>query len=152
MTVRQMSLATRYNSEQVRTVVKAVVSPTLPLCRLMWAEIDEDVITYREVQQDRRRVYKRNNDVRSPYHCGRGKAIHITYSECVFVAFFIQYAERMRHILLSPLVCMFLPFFSTFSHYRHQLPVMCVRFYRELNFRHIFFEEYARINFHEISV
>jgi len=58
---------------------------------------------YRHVQQDRRRTYKRNNDVRSPNLCGRAKAINITYTECVFVAFFIQYVERMRRVLLSPL-------------------------------------------------
>jgi hypothetical protein len=29
------------------------------------------------------------------------KAIGITHSECVFVAFFIQHAKRMRRIILS---------------------------------------------------
>ena len=34
-------------------------------------------------QQDRQCKYKRNNEVRSQNHCCRGKAISITYSECV---------------------------------------------------------------------
>jgi hypothetical protein len=76
---------------------------------------------YREVQQDGKRTYKRNTEARSPNHCGRGKAINITYSECVFVAFFIQHAKPMHHILLSPLACPFLPYFPTFSHHRYEL-------------------------------
>jgi len=34
--------------------------------------------------------------VRSRNHCGRGKAVSLTYSECVFVAVVIHYVLRMR--------------------------------------------------------
>jgi hypothetical protein len=35
-------------------------------------------------------------DARSHNHCCHGKAIDITYFECVFVALFIQHTTRMR--------------------------------------------------------
>jgi len=35
-----------------------------------------------------------------------GKKIHITYSECVFVALCIQYAMCMHHIVIFP-VCLY---------------------------------------------
>jgi hypothetical protein len=38
---------------------------------------------------------------RSPHHFCRGKAISITYSECVFVALIIRHAMSMRRIILS---------------------------------------------------
>jgi len=55
-------------------------------------------------------------------HCWSGKAISVTYSECVSVAIFIQHAERMRRVVFSCVTCLPLPyFFSTLSHKRHNI-------------------------------
>jgi len=42
---------------------------------------------------------QRNIEARSCNHCCSGKAMSITYSECVFVALGIQYAKPMRRII-----------------------------------------------------
>ena len=47
-------------------------------------------------------------------HCCSGKALSITYSECVFVALVIQHAMRIRHIILS-VSCPSVSYFSTLS-------------------------------------
>jgi hypothetical protein len=47
----------------------------------------------------------RNTEERSLNHCCSGKAISITYSECVFVALGTQQAMRMRRIILLPAAC-----------------------------------------------
>ena len=43
-------------------------------------------------------MHSRNNN-------GRGKAIIITYSECVSVALVIQHAKRVRHTILPSVAC-----------------------------------------------
>ena len=42
----------------------------------------------------------------------------ITYSDCVSVALFIDYAQRMRHITLSSLACRDMRYFSKLPHKR----------------------------------
>jgi hypothetical protein len=42
-----------------------------------------------------------NSEARSCNHCCRGRAINITYSECLSVALAVQHAQRMRRIILS---------------------------------------------------
>ena len=55
-----------------------------------------------------------NNEVHLCKHCCSGKAISITYSECVFVVLSIQNALRM--CILSYVACTALQYFSTLSH------------------------------------
>jgi hypothetical protein len=61
-------------------------------------------------------TYKRNIQAHTWNQCCRGKAISITYSECVSVALVIQHAKRMRRIILSPVACLAVPYFSKLSH------------------------------------
>jgi len=46
---------------------------------------------------------QRNIKARSCSHCCSGKAILITYFDCVFVALVIQHAKRMRRIVICGL-------------------------------------------------
>ena len=66
---------------------------------------------------DRQCTCKRNNDGRSRNHCCRGKAISVTYCECVPVDLGIQHAMRMRHIVLCGLPA--LQYFFILSYKRH---------------------------------
>ena len=61
----------------------------------------------------------RHIKARSYNHFYRGKAIRITYSECVSVTLFIQHAMRMRRTVLSAVACLDIQYFSTLSHKRH---------------------------------
>ena len=47
-------------------------------------------------------AYKTGDDIeeRSCNHCYSGKAISITYSECVFLAFVNQHVMRLRHTVI----------------------------------------------------
>ena len=67
-------------------------------------------------QKDR---LQRNIEARSRNLCYCGKAISITYSECVSVVWVIQHAQRMRRIILSTVVCQSLPYFSVLSYRLH---------------------------------
>ena len=64
--------------------------------------------------QERHCTYKRNIEARSRNHCCRGKAVSVTYSECVSVALVIRHAKSMRSIILSSVACLALPYFSTY--------------------------------------
>jgi len=55
----------------------------------------------------------RNIKARSCHHCCSGKAISISYYECVLVALGIQHAMRLRHIVICGLPA--LQYFSTLS-------------------------------------
>jgi hypothetical protein len=60
------------------------------------------VVTDGKIPKQAMYVY-RNIDARSCNHCCCGKAINITYAECLSVALGIQYALRMRHIVICGL-------------------------------------------------
>jgi len=52
-------------------------------------------------------------------HCCSGKAISIVYSESVLVALFVNNVKRMRLVILTPVACLALLYFSTLSQKRH---------------------------------
>jgi hypothetical protein len=58
-----------------------------------------------------------NTNALSRKHCYFGKAISISYTECVFGALVIQHEERMRSIVECTRPA--LQYFSTLSHKRH---------------------------------
>ena len=70
-------------------------------------------------KKDKQCMYKRNTEVLSRNNWCRGKAISITYSECVFVALGPQRAKCMLRITLTSVTCPALPHFSTLSHKRN---------------------------------
>ena len=64
-------------------------------------------------KQDRQCTYKCNIEAHSRNHCCRGKAISMTYSECVSVALVILHAMCMRSIIVSSVACLAVPYSST---------------------------------------
>jgi hypothetical protein len=73
------------------------------------------------VKQERQCTFKPNIEARSHNDFCCGKAISITYSECVYVALIMQHAKRMRRITLQTAACLAVSYFSEGSHNRHDL-------------------------------
>ena len=77
-------------------------------------------------------TYKRNIEACLWNLFCRGKAISITYSECVSVALIDQHWKRMRPVIFSSMASLAVPCFSTLSHKRHDfrgkkiLKIKCV--------------------------
>jgi len=67
-------------------------------------------------KQEMQCMYKHNIKVRPCNICCCGKAVPITYSECVSVALVIQHAVCIYHIILPSVACLAVPFISTLSH------------------------------------
>ena len=61
-------------------------------------------------------TYKRNIKARLQKHYCCGEAASNAYSECVCAALVIQHAMCMRHIELSSVACLAIPYLSTLSH------------------------------------
>jgi len=52
-------------------------------------------------------------------HCCHGKAVSITYSECMSLVLGTQDATCMRRIILPSVSCLTLTYLSTLSHKQH---------------------------------
>jgi len=81
------------------------------------------------------------------YFC-RAKAISTTYSESVYAVLVIQHVKRMRRIILSSVVCLVLPYFSTLCNKRHDIRKtsyltqnVCFGFAYNFCLKHFSFEE-----------
>jgi hypothetical protein len=66
-------------------------------------------------------VPQTNTETHSCNHCCSEKTISITYSECVFVALGIQWAMRMRRLILSSVTRPALQYISILPHKRYDL-------------------------------
>ena len=80
----------------------------------------------------------RNIDAPSYNHCCSGKAMSITYSECVSAASVTPHAIRMRRITLSAVACLLVPYF--FPHCLINITIFMKYYFREksLNIKCVF--------------
>ena len=78
------------------------------MASLVRSHVNTTHTTYRKTGNVR---YLRNIEARTCNHCCCGLAINATYSECMFVALFIQHAMCMCHIILSFVACSALRYF-----------------------------------------
>ena len=73
----------------------------------------------------------RSIEARSRHHCCYGNPISVKDSEGVFIFVLATWhAERMRSIILSSVVCLALPHFSTLSHRQHGYQRRVIRYKR----------------------
>jgi len=89
-------------------------------------ELLHKFVTGISINRDRQRRYKRNIEARSRNHCCLGKAINMTYSECVSS---LRYPACRAHapcVLLSSVTCVFVPHFSTVCHQRHHYRIKVI--------------------------
>ena len=96
-----------------RSFVKDVVTFFVSKCR---SPVPQNYATRQATYISRKNHARSHND-----YC-RGKGRTITYSECVPVALIKQHAMRILLIILSPAICLVLPYFFTISHKRHYFP------------------------------
>jgi hypothetical protein len=66
-------------------------------------------------------IYINNIEARSRNECFRGKAISVSYSDCVSVALVMQHAKCTQHIKLSSVACLAPPNCSALSHKWHEV-------------------------------
>ena len=83
-------------------------------------------------EHDRKCLYKHYNEARSCNYCCGGKAISITYPECVFVALGIHHAMRVRRIVICGLNAA-LRYFSAFFDKRSGFRSQDIQGYYKIN-------------------
>ena len=78
------------------------------------------------------------------------------YILCVRLAFVIQHAMRMRRIILSPVACLVLPYFSKLSHKRYDfrgekkvIEHECVLIFSNLCLKHFSFKKNSERYYHK---
>ena len=72
-------------------------------------------------EQDGKLRYERNSETRSHNNFCCGKAIRVTYFDCLSIALVIVHAKLMGRIILSCVTCLDLHYSFTLSHQRHDL-------------------------------